>query len=83
MGGDLIILEEAAACDPQMVKEVVVPLLSVSSSCLLCISTLKGTDNTYNKMFTIQGPDGQPMFETMQIDLVWCVRAVERPLSNF
>jgi len=32
-----IILEEAAYCDPGLVSEVVVPLLSMQQSVLLCI----------------------------------------------
>jgi len=40
VAGDVIILEEAAYCDPGLISEVVVPLLSMSNSVLLCISTL-------------------------------------------
>jgi hypothetical protein len=71
VGGDLIILEEAAACEPKMVKEVVVPLLVVDTAVLICISTLKEADNSYSKMFEATKPDGSKMFEQMQIDLVW------------
>lgn len=70
VGGDLIILEEAAACEPKMVKEVVVPLLVVDTAVLICISTLKEADNSYSKMFEATKPDGSKMFEQMQIDLV-------------
>lgn len=48
MAGDIIILEEAAYCDPGLISEVVVPLLSVSSSVLLCISTLLESGNHYS-----------------------------------
>ena len=40
VAGDIIILEEAAYCDQGLISEVVVPLLSMSKSVLLCISTL-------------------------------------------
>ena len=70
VGGDVIILEEAAACAPKMVKEVVVPLLVVDTSVLICISTLKDSDNSYSKMFNCKNPDGTTMFEQRQIDLV-------------
>ena len=56
-------LEEAAACEPKMVKEVVVPLLVVDTSVLICISTLKESDNSYSKMFEARKPDGSKMFE--------------------
>lgn len=67
MGGDLIILEEAAACEQKMVKEVVVPLLVVDTAVLICISTLKEADNSYSKMFEAIKPDGSKMFEQMQV----------------
>lgn len=63
-------LEEAAYCDPQMIKEVVMPLLSVKESVLLCISTLLGSSNTYSKMFDMKKPTGEPYFESLQIDMV-------------
>ena len=40
-----IILEEAAFVDLQVVHEVVVPLLAMTGSCLLGISTLLEDDN--------------------------------------
>lgn len=67
VGGDLIILEEAAACEQKMVKEVVVPLLVVDTAVLICISTLKEADNSYSKMFEATKPDGSKMFEQMQV----------------
>ena len=67
VGGDLIILEEAAACEPKMVKEVVVPLLVVDTAVLICISTLKEADNSYSPMFEATKPDGSKMFEQMQV----------------
>lgn len=45
VSGDVIILEEAAYCDPGLVSEVVVPLLSMQSSVLLCISTILDSGN--------------------------------------
>ena len=47
VGGSIVILEEAAYCDPQLVSEVVVPLLSMQTSVLLCISTLLEQGNHY------------------------------------
>lgn len=62
----MIILEEAAACEPKMVKEVVVPLLVVDTAVLICISTLKESDNSYSKMFEAMKPDGSKMFEQVR-----------------
>ena len=53
--GDLIILEEAAYCDPGLISEVVVPLLSMSKSVLLCISTLLDGGNRARAQFLEDG----------------------------
>lgn len=70
VSGDLIILEEAAYCDQQLIAEVVVPLLTVQSSVLICISTLLEGNNHYSRLFEIEDAAGNKMFETMQISLV-------------
>lgn len=71
MSGDVIILEEAAYCDPGLISEVVVPLLSMQSSCLLCISTLLESGNHYSKMFELRDQTtNEPLFETISITLV-------------
>ena len=46
----MIVLEEAAYCDPGLISEVIVPLLSMQSSCLLCISTLLESGNHYVRL---------------------------------
>ena len=53
VSGDVIILEEAAYCDPGLVAEVVVPLLSMQQSVLLCISTILDSGNHYTKMMEL------------------------------
>ena len=71
VAGDVIILEEAAYCDPGLVSEVIIPLLTMQSSCLLCISTLLAGDNHYSKMFELRDETtNEPLFDTMQISLV-------------
>jgi len=40
IGGNLLILEEAAFIDEQTVKEIITPILVMESSCLIAISTL-------------------------------------------
>ena len=67
----MIVLEEAAYCDPGLISEVIVPLLSMSQSCLLCISTLLESGNHYSKMFELRDPTtGRQLFETISISLV-------------
>ena len=40
-------------CDPGLISEVVVPLLSMQSSVLLCISTILDSGNHYTKMMEV------------------------------
>lgn len=61
---------KAAYCDPGLVSEVIVPLLSMQESVLLCISTLLDGSNHYSKMFELTGEDGQPLFRQIAITLV-------------
>ena len=70
VAGDIIILEEAAYCDPGLISEVVVPLLSMSNSVLLCISTLLESGNHYSKMFDLTDSLGRKLFESISITLV-------------
>lgn len=66
----MIVLEEAAYCDPGLISEVIVPLLSMQNSVLLCISTLLESGNHYSKMFQLKDSIGRPLFETISITLV-------------
>ena len=59
-----------AYCDPGLVSEVIVPLLSMQSSVLLCISTLLDGGNHYSKMINLKDPSGNPVFESVAITLV-------------
>lgn len=70
VSGDVIVLEEAAYCDPGLISEVIIPLLSMQSSCLMCISTLLESGNHYSKMFELTDATGEKLFETISISLV-------------
>ena len=59
-----------AYCDEGLVNEVVVPLLSMESSVLLCISTLLDGANHYTKMINLKDENGNKVFESLQISLV-------------
>ena len=62
--------QEAAYCDPGLVSEVVVPLLSMQQSVLLCISTILDSGNHYSKMMEMQDAYGHAIFESIRITLV-------------
>ena len=69
-GGDCLILEEAAYCDPSFFFETVAPLLLVGRTSLLCISTLTGEYNFYTRLFKQKDPmTGKPVFHAVQIQL--------------
>ena len=70
VGGSVVILEEAAYCDQGLISEVVVPLLSMSESVILCISTLLESSNHYSKFFRMTKPDGSLLFNQLQFSLV-------------
>ena len=70
VSGEVIILEEAAYCDKGLIDEVVVPLLSMRSSVLLCISTLLDTGNHYSKMMSLVDDFGNAVFKNISITLV-------------
>lgn len=70
VGGSVVILEEAAYCDLQLIREVVVPLLAMETSVLLCISTLLESTNHYSRFFQMKKPGGEPLFNCIQFSLV-------------
>lgn len=59
-----------AYCDQGLISEVVVPLLSMSESVILCISTLLESSNHYSKFFRMTKPDGSLLFNQLQFSLV-------------
>lgn len=59
-----------AYCDQGLVSEVVVPLLSMASSVLLCISTLLDGGNHYTRMMDLADEQGRKIFKTISITLV-------------
>ena len=53
-----------------MLNEVVIPLLTVSTSSLLAISTLLDGGNHYTKMLKLKDATGNQVFDTYEISLV-------------
>jgi hypothetical protein len=69
-GGDVIILEEAAYCDPGFFYETVAPLMIVGRTSLLAISTLTSSINFYTRLIKMHDKiTGKPMFCTTQVEL--------------
>lgn len=66
----MVIIEEAAYCDLQLVNEVIVPLLSMRDSVLLCISTLTDEHNYYTRFMNNRTDSGKPLFNSISFSLV-------------
>jgi hypothetical protein len=76
-GGDVLILEEAAYCDPGFFYETVAPLLCIGTTSMLCISTLTSSINFYTRLIKMIDPHtGDRMFAVMQVELA-CDRCKE------
>ena len=69
VGGNLLILEEAAFIDTQLFLEVVVPLLQMQTCSLIAISTPQSGSNYYSELFTLKGPDNKPFFTTIRVGM--------------
>ncbi len=70
VGGDLILLEEAAFMPIKMFHEVIVPLLELETTALICISTPQDSSNFYSLMFEMVDAAGEKLFNQIQISMV-------------
>jgi hypothetical protein len=70
VGGDLILLEEAAFMPIKMFHEVIVPLLELETTALICISTPQDSSNFYSMMFEMVDAGGEKLFNQIQISMV-------------
>jgi hypothetical protein len=69
-GGDVIILEEAAYCDPGFFYETIAPLMLIGRTSLLAISTLTSEINFYTRLIKMKDPTTmEPMFSTFCVEL--------------
>jgi len=71
VGAKVVILEEASRLDNQVFTEVVVPLLGVSGTALLGISTPLGEENLYSELVNSVDPtSGDRLFRTLEVVLI-------------
>jgi hypothetical protein len=69
-GGNLIILEEAAYCDPGFFYETVAPLMIVGDTTLIGISTLTSEINFYTRLIRLKDRGtGMALFMVLQVEL--------------
>lgn len=64
VGGDIIILEEMAVIDTRVFFEVVVPLLELSNTAMIGISTIKDEDNFMSHFLEMKDDTGKPFFKS-------------------
>ena len=65
-GGDLVILEEAAFIDESVFNEVVIPLLEVSNTALVGISTPLDKNNYYSSLVNLVDDQGKRVFHLFE-----------------
>jgi hypothetical protein len=70
VGGDLILLEEAAFMPIKMFHEVIVPLLELETTALICISTPQDSSNFYSMMFEMVDQAGEKLFNQIEVSMV-------------
>lgn len=70
IGGDIIILEEAAYIDPGFAYETVFPLLIVGTTSLLAISTVTSEINFFTRLLRMRDKTTNlPLFTTLSVTL--------------
>ena len=69
-GGKTIILEEASRLDEEVFTEVCIPLLGVSNTSLIAISTPMESENFFSQLLLAKKPNGMPLFKNLQIQLI-------------
>lgn len=66
MGGDVIVIDEAAHISLDLFYEAVVPMLELNNTSLLAISTPLDEFNYYSKLVEMEDENGQPFFNTVK-----------------
>ena len=66
----MIVLEEASRLDEAVFTEVCLPLLGVSGTSLLAISTPLEENNFFSQLLLSKKPNGAPLFKNITVELV-------------
>jgi hypothetical protein len=80
-GGKVIILEEASRLDEAVFNEVCLPLLGVSNTSLLAISTPLEENNFFSQLLLAKKPNGASLFKNITIELI-CAACREAKLME-
>jgi len=81
VGARTVILEEASRLNAEVFTEVVVPLLGVSHTSLIGISTPLEENNFYSQLLLAKKPNGAPLFKVLNVELV-CAACREKKIAS-
>jgi hypothetical protein len=81
VGARTVILEEASRLNAEVFTEVVVPLLGVSHTSLIGISTPLEESNFYSQLLLAKKPNGAPLFKVLNVELV-CAACREKNITT-
>lgn len=70
---DCFILEEAAYIPQGILTQIIAPMLKVSNSVLIALSTHQGEENYYSKLFHDKDPEMDRLFIRLHIELICTV----------
>ncbi len=82
-GGDVIILEEAAYCDPGFFYETVAPLMLIGRTSLLAISTLTSEINFYSRLIKMKDSLTQVFFYFTSLSCTQCCLPRTSPPASY
>lgn len=81
VGARTVILEEASRLNAEVFTEVVVPLLGVSHTSLIGISTPLEENNFYSQLLLAKKPNGASLFKVLNVELV-CAACREKSIAS-
>lgn len=61
--------EECALIPPNLFQEVIVPTLALAVAALICISTVRGSQNFFSKLRNLRDGDGALVFNSIDFKL--------------
>jgi hypothetical protein len=67
---DCFVLEEAAYIPRGILTQIIAPMLKVSNSVLVALSTHQGEENYYSRLFNDQSPEMDKLFIRLRIELI-------------
>jgi len=67
VSADIIVIEEAAHINPKVFKKIILPLMSVTHTAVIAISTPEDENDYMNMLMELQWPNGEYIFLSLRI----------------